>query len=165
MGLALGMRLVAGVRLVVCLCDWLGWSCILQHHHVIITHCPRLIPALRHLWLIVSVYSTTSPSTRSGVFQTKHQLTKSTPDTEIKVPSPENPELTNIIGGSHKYHFCRDKHVSVTTKHVFCRDKSMLAATKLLSRHECICRDKYLSPLNTAVLVAAPGNDKRMFSL
>ena len=47
------------------------------------------------------------------------------------------PRLTFcIIGGScHKYHFCRDKHVS-------CRDKSMLVATKLLSPQAYFCRDK-----------------------
>ena len=33
--------------------------------------------------------------------------------------------LVSIIGGSfHKYHFCRDKHVFVSTKHIFCRDKN-----------------------------------------
>ena len=51
-----------------------------------------------------------------------------------------------IIGGScHKYHFCREKHVSVATKHLFCRDKSMLVATNLLSRQKYFCLDKYLS--------------------
>ena len=47
------------------------------------------------------------------------------------------PRLTFCIVGvsCHKYHFCRDKHVS-------CRDKSMLVATKLLSRQAYFCRDK-----------------------
>ena len=99
--------------------------------------------ALRHLWLIVFVYSTTSPATHSGVFQTKHQLTKSTPDTEIKVPSAENPELTNIIGGScHKYHFCRDKTRLLSRPKYACRNKIMFFDIKVLSRSKCVCRNK-----------------------
>ena len=36
-----------------------------------------------------------------------------------------------IIGGSyHKYHFCRDKHVFIATKHVLCRDKSILILSR-----------------------------------
>ena len=50
----------------------------------------------------------------------------------------------NITGGSrHQYHFCRDKHVFVTTKRIFCRDKCMHVATKLLT------------------LVAAPANNSK----
>ena len=64
-----------------------------------------------------------------------------------------------IIGGSCiKYHFCRDIHVFVSTKHVFCRDKHvyichdkiMVVVSKLLSRqiYTCLsrqtfCREKH----------------------
>ena len=65
-----------------------------------------------------------------------------------------------ITGGScHRYYFCRDKsvvvtslllswqHVFVTTKHVFCHNKSMLATTKLLSRQNYVCHDKHMQKL------------------
>ena len=73
-----------------------------------------------------------------------------------------------IVGGScHKYHFCCDKHMFVTTKqekyacrdksfdkHTFvaikyvvtniCRNKDNLVAIKLLSWQACFCHDKYV---------------------
>ena len=48
-----------------------------------------------------------------------------------------------VIGEScYKYHFCRDKHVFVATKHVFCRNRSMLVVKKLLSQQTYFCHDK-----------------------
>ena len=38
---------------------------------------------------------------------------------------------------------CHDRHVFVATKPVFGRDKSMLAATKLLSGQNYVCRQGY----------------------
>ena len=52
-------------------------------------------------------------------------------------------KLQYINGGScHKYNFCRDKQVFVTTKHVFCHDKCMLVMTKVLSRQNYVCCNK-----------------------
>ena len=71
-----------------------------------------------------------------------------------------------ITGGScHRYYFCRDKsvvvtslllswqHVFVTTKHVFCHNKSMLATTKLLSRQN------YVLPWQTHAKVNLSGQN------
>ena len=51
-----------------------------------------------------------------------------------------------LLGGScHKYHFCHDKHVVVTTKHVFCRDKSMLVVTQLfVATNKCLLRQLFV---------------------
>ena len=58
-----------------------------------------------------------------------------------------------IIGGScNKYHFCRDKHTFVASKHVFCLDKSMLVATNsfcpdkytFVATKDVFCRDKHM---------------------
>ena len=83
-------------------------------------------------------------------------------------------ELFFIIGGScHKYNFCRDKNVFVTTKPVFCCDKNMhdkivFVATKCLSQqifiatNTCFSRQKFCRDKHTLV---APRvcRDKRIF--
>ena len=60
-----------------------------------------------------------------------------------KAYSSFNLAWKTIVGGScHNYHFCRDKHVLVGTKHVFCRDKSMLVATNVILSRQRVCRGK-----------------------
>ena len=66
------MRLVPHICLVVCLCEWFGWRCILQqHHHVIITRCVCLVPALRHYDSLSVSCSVMSAWTRNGVLRTQ----------------------------------------------------------------------------------------------
>ena len=50
--------------------------------------------------------------------------------------------LVTIGRNSHKYNFCRNKHVFITKDFCCCCDNSMLAATKLLSQQNYVCHDK-----------------------
>ena len=61
---------------------------------------------------------------------------------------------------------CRDKHVSVETKHVFCRDKGILVQNlcrdqNISSGQTSFCRDKHTFVATKMIFVGAPANDSR----